>query len=169
MFRNILETKYGLLSLVAGVVILADQVTKAMVMAHLPLYASVEIISGWFSIVHVQNPGGAFGFMAHQSAGMRIFLFVCISTLAIGLIAYFYHQTPRPKYWLRTGLALIFGGAVGNIVDRLRLGRVVDFLDFQVGPHHWPSFNVADSAITVGMVIFLIHLVFNRMPQTMDR
>ena len=168
MLRIILEAKYGLLVMVAGAVILVDQTTKAMVMAHLPLYAPIEIISGWFTIVHVQNPGGAFGFMARQSVGIRVFLFVCISSVAVGLILYFYHKTPRAQGWQRMGLALIFGGAVGNIIDRLRLGRVVDFLDFHVGPHHWPTFNVADSAITVGVAIFMVHLVFNRMPQSMD-
>jgi signal peptidase II len=168
MLRKILGIKYSLLTTVAGVVILADQVTKAMVMTYLPLYKPIDIISGWFAIVHVQNPGGAFGFMAHQSASLRIFLFVFVSLAAIGMILYFYHNTPRVKGWLRMGLALIFGGAVGNIIDRLRFGSVVDFLDFHVGPHHWPTFNVADSAITVGVSIFLIHLVFNRMPQSMD-
>ncbi len=92
-------------------------------------------------------------------------LFVLISSLAGGLIFCFYRNTPQTHPWLATGFALIFGGALGNLIDRVRFGKVVDFLDFYLGSYHWPVFNIADSAITVGVAIFLIHLVLNKLPE----
>jgi signal peptidase II len=83
----------------------------------------------------------------------------------MGLIVYFYRSTPRTYPYLAAALALIFGGAVGNLIDRLRLNEVVDFLDFYIGSVHWPAFNVADSAITVGITIFITHVVLGKMPQ----
>jgi signal peptidase II len=92
-------------------------------------------------------------------------LFGLISSLAVGLIFYFYRNTPKTHPLLATGFALIFGGALGNLIDRVRFGKVVDFLDFYLGSYHWPAFNIADSAITVGVAIFLIHLVFKKLPE----
>jgi signal peptidase II len=83
----------------------------------------------------------------------------------MGLIVYFYHQTPRSHPYLSAALAMIFGGAVGNLIDRLRFGEVVDFLDVHLGAYHWPAFNVADSAITVGIAIFILHVVLGKMPK----
>jgi len=103
--------------------------------------------------------------MAHQSSNVRNLLFLFISFLAICFIFYFYKNTPKTHPWLAAGFALILGGAIGNLIDRLRFGKVVDFLDFYIGSYHWPAFNVADSAITVGVSIFLIHLLFKKMPE----
>jgi signal peptidase II len=89
--------------------------------------------------------------MAAGSQGLRNLLFVGVSIFAMGLIVYFYRAHPKPIPYLASALAMIFGGAVGNLVDRLRFGEVVDFLDVYVGAYHWPAFNVADSAITVGI------------------
>ncbi|MGB5985284.1 MAG: signal peptidase II [Desulfobacterales bacterium] len=159
-------SNYLLLVLVAGAVIIADQWSKALVLAAMPLYHSKEIIPGFFHLTHVQNPGGAFGFMAGQSPWVRKLLFSVVATLAVGLIFYFYRQVPRRFRWLSFGLALILGGAVGNLIDRFRFGQVVDFLDlFIESIGHWPTFNVADSAISVGIAIFLIHLIFRRLPE----
>ena len=150
---------------IAVVVIVLDQVTKAMVLVQMPLYHSVPIIPGFFSLTHVQNPGGAFGFLAGQSAQLRTVVFLAASTMASLLVLYFYITTPPTHRILATGFALIFSGAVGNLIDRVRFGVVVDFLDFYLGRVHWPAFNVADSAITVGMTIFVFHLVFRRLPE----
>jgi signal peptidase II len=159
-------SNYLLLFLVAGAVIVADQWSKAVVLATMPLYHSQAVIPHFFHLTHVQNPGGAFGFMATQSPWLRKLLFSVVATLAVGLIFYFYRQVPRRFRWLSLGLALILGGAVGNLIDRFRFGQVVDFLDvFIEGIGHWPTFNVADSAITVGIGIFLIHLIFGRLPE----
>ena len=103
--------------------------------------------------------------MAQQDASLRIGVFLFASSFAIVLIFLFYRQIPKTHPILSAGLALIFGGAIGNLIDRLRFGKVVDFLDFYVGKMHWPAFNVADSGITVGVAIFLVHLVFRKLPE----
>jgi signal peptidase II len=139
--------------------------TKAMVLSSLTLYASVPVIPGFFSLTHIHNPGGAFGFLAGQSPGLRTAVFLFASSVAVCLILYFYVSTPDSHPFLATGFALIFGGAIGNMVDRFRYGHVVDFLDFYVGHAHWPAFNVADSAVTVGIIIFAYHLLFKKMPK----
>jgi signal peptidase II len=151
--------------LIAGLVVLLDQVSKLLVRAQIPIYHSITVIPGFFNLTHVRNPGGAFGFMAAGSQGFRTLLFVGVSTVAMGLIVYFYHQTPRSHPYLSAALAMIFGGAVGNLIDRLRFGEVVDFLDVHLGAYHWPAFNVADSAITVGIAIFILHVVLGKMPK----
>jgi signal peptidase II len=157
--------KYGRLLLIAGSIIIADQITKAIVLAKLALYQSVAVIPGFFSLTHIHNPGGAFGFLAQQDSAVRIGIFLAASTMAIFFIFLFYRQIPKTHPILAAGLALIFGGAIGNLIDRLRFGKVVDFLDFYIGALHWPAFNVADSAISVGVTIFLAHLVFRKLPE----
>ncbi len=157
-------SKLKLLAGVAGGVLILDQVTKALILKHLPLGGSLPVIPGFFAITHVHNPGGAFGFLAAMSAEVRSLVFVAVSLLAAGLIVYFYWQTPPRQRVLAFGLALVFGGAAGNLVDRIRFGIVVDFLDVYIKDLHWPAFNVADSAITVGVFIFAFYLLFRRNP-----
>ncbi len=159
------HNKYRKLAVVAGLVVIFDQITKAVVQNTLPLYHSISVIPGFFSITHIRNPGGAFGLMASQSSSLRKLLFILLSSLAICLICYFYKNTPKKYSMLATGFSLILGGAVGNLIDRIRFGEVVDFLDFYIGNYHWPAFNVADSAISVGIAIFLFHLLFKKMPE----
>jgi signal peptidase II len=159
------KKKYIKLSLIGGLIVICDQIAKALILKTVPLYQSVAVIPGFFDITHIQNPGGAFGVFADQSPELRKILFLFVSSLAIGLVVYFYNKTPREFPLLGTGFILIFGGAVGNMIDRVRFGKVVDFLDFYIGSWHWPAFNVADSAITVGVVIFMIHIFLNKIPE----
>ena len=159
-----LKHKYRMLAAVSGAVILADQITKVLVEKTLALHQSIEVIPGFFSLTHVLNPGGAFGFLARQSASVRRLIFLGATLGAMGLILYLYRKTPPTYNWLLAGFALIFGGAVGNLIDRIRMGKVVDFLDFYIGTLHWPAFNVADSAVSIGVTIFLFHLIFNKLP-----
>lgn len=156
---------YKKLAGVAGLVVSLDQISKAAIYKTLPLYQSISIIPGFFSITHIRNPGAAFGFMAHHSSSLRSIIFLVVSAVALGLILYFYKNTPKTHPLLATGFALIFGGALGNMIDRIRFGTVVDFLDFYIRDLHWPAFNVADSAISVGVAIFLFHLVFKKLPE----
>lgn len=160
-----LRAKYQKLAGVAGAVVVFDQITKAAILNSLPLYCSIEVIPGLFSLTHIHNPGGAFGLLASQSSSVRNIIFILISSLAAGLIFYFYRNTPGTHPLLATGFALIFGGALGNLIDRVRFGKVVDFLDFYIGNYHWPAFNIADSAISVGVAIFLFHIVFKNLPE----
>jgi signal peptidase II len=159
-------TKYRFLAWISGTVILLDQITKAAVAKWMPVHGSIPVISGFFDITHIYNPGGAFGFLAGQGDNVRKFFFLFVSSLAVLLILYFYHKTPRSHRWLSFGLALILGGAIGNLMDRFRFGKVLDYLDFYIGELHWPAFNLADSAITVGIFILAWHLLFDKMPNT---
>ncbi|MBC2710801.1 MAG: signal peptidase II [Desulfosarcina sp.] len=152
-------------TMIAGIVVVLDQITKLLVLAKMPLFHSIAVIPGFFNLTHIRNPGGAFGFMASGSQEIRNLLFIGVSAIAMGLIVYFYRSTPKTYPYLASALAMIFGGAVGNLIDRLRFGEVVDFLDVYVGTYHWPAFNVADSAITVGITIFIIHVMLGKMPQ----
>jgi signal peptidase II len=160
-----LKNKYIKLIVIAGAVILLDQFTKGLILRYLPFNKNIPVIDGFFNLTHIQNPGGAFGLMANVSPTLRSIIFLFISSLAVGLIFYFYKKTPAQYSWLAAAFALIFGGAIGNLIDRIRFGMVVDFLDFFVGNRHWPAFNIADSAISIGIGIFLFHLVFKKMPE----
>lgn len=135
-----------------------------IILRYVRLFHEISVIEGFFSIVHVRNPGGAFGFMSDYSSEVRSILFLAVSSLASLAIAFFYMKIPVAFSWLSTALLLILGGAIGNLIDRFRFGEVVDFLDFYVGTHHWPAFNVADSSITIGMIILLYHLLLNKIP-----
>lgn len=160
-----LKNKYVYLMLVTAVVVVADQVSKAVILEYLPLYHSRTIIPGLFDITHIQNPGGAFGFLADSGPAVRKLVFFFVTLMALGLVFWFYNNTPPTHRFLATGFAMIFAGALGNLIDRIRFGKVVDFLDVYIGRYHWPAFNVADSAISVGIGIFLLHLVLKKMPE----
>jgi signal peptidase II len=163
--RSLAYAKIIKLLMVSGILIVLDQISKMVILRSMPLYETIPVIPGFFSITHIHNPGGAFGFMAGQGPEVRSLLFLAMSTLAAVVIVFFYLRTPAAYSWLSTALLLIFGGAVGNMIDRFRFGEVVDFLDFYAGGYHWPAFNVADSGITVGMAILVFHLLFDKMPE----
>ncbi|MGB4782089.1 signal peptidase II [Candidatus Methylomirabilis sp.] len=146
---------------VALTVILLDQVSKLLIQATMPLGHSIPIISDLFAIVHVMNPGAAFGLLADQAAWIRGPFFIGISLLAIGFILYYRHRRVDDHPLALLGLSLILGGAVGNLVDRLRIGKVIDFIDVHYYQYHWPAFNVADSAITIGVSLMMLTLILD--------
>jgi len=150
-------------AVVLGVVIV-DQVTKAWIAASLSLHQAVSVIPGFFSIVHVQNPGGAFGWMSGEYSHIKRFFFTAGTLVAAGLLLQLFRRLPREYRLLHFGIALILGGAVGNLIDRIRSGSVLDFLDFYWRDLHWPAFNVADSAVTIGAGILIYYLVFRKIP-----
>ncbi|MCG8618901.1 MAG: signal peptidase II [Desulfobacterales bacterium] len=152
------------LMLVSGGVVLVDQITKFLIIRYIALYDHIVVIDGFFNINHVLNPGGAFGLLANQSLGVRRFVFLFLSSLVALFVVWMYRKVAESHVFLAYGLAAIFGGAVGNLIDRFRFGKVVDFLDFHIGVHHWPAFNVADSAICIGMSILIYHVVLNKLP-----
>ena len=141
--------------LVLLAVIGLDQTTKIWVMQSFHLYESRQIVPGLFDLTYVRNTGVAFSMFAHHDSPWGHYFFVGINCLAVvGLtLAHFRLQNGRSRYAIP--FALIAGGAAGNVVDRLRFGWVIDFLDVYVGTHHWPTFNVADSAICLGVGLFL--------------
>jgi signal peptidase II len=154
--------KYMTFLLIGVAIILIDQVTKGLVTQRFSLHENLEVIPGFFDLTYVRNTGGAFGVLAGEASRLRTGLFLAISFVAIGTIFYLYTRLPPGKPWLDAGLAITFGGALGNLIDRLRFGEVVDFLDFHIGTLHWPAFNVADSAISVGVGIFCFYFVFKK-------
>lgn len=137
----------------AGLVLLLDQLTKAMVTDNLVAYRDVIPLTGFFNLVHVHNTGAAFSLFADQGGWQRAF-FVVLASVAAGVMLYLLRKT-RGQPLFNAALALILGGAVGNLIDRVLYGHVIDFLDFYVGTWHWPAFNVADSAITVGAALLI--------------
>jgi len=159
------KTKYIKFVVITGMVVILDQISKAVILYTMPLYHSIEVIPGFFSLTHIQNAGGAFGLLANQSSDVRYIFFIIVSSLAICLIFLLYKNTPKTHSLLAAGFALILGGAAGNLIDRIRFGKVIDFLDFYIGDLHWPAFNVADSAITIGIAIFIFHILFKKMPE----
>ena len=150
---------------ICAAVVFLDQLTKWLVLAYIPLYTRIMVIPGFANLVHVQNPGGAFGLFSDQDALVRFILFVGVACVAAGLVLYLHWRTPAKHWPLTGGFAFIFGGAAGNLIDRIRHGKVVDFIDLHVGGYHWPAFNIADSAISVGMVIFAYYLIVKKIPE----
>jgi signal peptidase II len=146
-------------------VVALDQASKWMVRSALPLHESVPVIPGLFHLTHITNRGALFGMLHDLADPWRGAIFTAVPVLAAGLILWFQARTPAADRLAQCGLSLVLAGAVGNLVDRLRFGHVTDFLDVFVGRHHWPAFNVADSAICVG-VGFLLLDILRRRPRT---
>lgn len=144
--------------LAAAILLLADQMVKFMVSRCVPLSASIPIIPGLFNLTYILNPGAAFGFLSRWHPSFRNPFFIGISVLAILFVLFYYRRQGRMKPISSLGLGLIAGGALGNLWDRLWRGAVVDFLDFYVGRHHWPAFNLADSGISVGVALLIWQL-----------
>lgn len=140
--------------ILAASVFVVDQAAKFWAERALNLYAPVEI-TGFFNLTLVYNPGAAFSFLS-TAGGWQRWMFSGIALAAITLILFWLSRLPREARLSILSLGLILGGAFGNLVDRLRLGKVVDFLDFHYAGLHWPAFNVADAAITVGAVCLII-------------
>ncbi|WP_147821512.1 signal peptidase II [Salidesulfovibrio onnuriiensis] len=154
--------KYKLAAAWAAAMTILDQVTKLIVAAYLPLNGWERTVPGFFNLVHVRNRGTAWGFLDRNDISWQIPLFIIITVAALGFIGYLLKKTEESDKWMITGLGLIGGGAVGNLIDRVRLGEVIDFLDFYVGVHHWPAFNIADVSLTIGAGAVLISLYLNR-------
>jgi signal peptidase II len=138
---------------IALVVVLLDQASKIM-MSQFLLYGQSEAITSYFNLVMVYNKGAAFSFLSDQPGWQRYF-FTAVSVIASLFILWMLKRNPTQRLFC-LALALILGGAVGNLIDRIAYGHVIDFLDFHVGGWHWPAFNVADSAITVGAILFVL-------------
>ena len=152
-----------LLAVLAAVVIVLDQATKALVRLRLPLHDSVEIVPGLLDFTHVRNTGAAFGFLNAVDIPMKPVLMTAIALAALFAIGLFALRTGTDEPLTRIGLSLVCGGATGNLVDRVTAGYVVDFVDVHwMGWHFW-TFNVADSAITVGACLLILEMaVLNR-------
>lgn len=142
--------------LVSAVVVVIDQITKALTRTYLDLYDSVPVIPNFFHLTYVTNDGMAFGL--NFPGG--IYVFSIISIILTGVIFVYLWKEQYNHFLMRLSLALILAGAIGNLIDRLLFGKVVDFFDFMFGNYHWYIFNVADSSVTIGMTIFLYFSFF---------
>ncbi|HIJ42091.1 MAG TPA: signal peptidase II [Deltaproteobacteria bacterium] len=153
---------YRWLILPALGVVFFDQLTKQIIIKSLNIYETVPVIQGFFDLVHVRNRGMAFGIMNDAKSNSGTWLLLAMSSVAIVLLLVWFFRLKDEGVFFTLSLSLILGGAVGNIIDRLRFGEVVDFLDVYVGAYHWPAFNVADAAITVGTFMIAANLLFAR-------
>jgi signal peptidase II len=154
-----MKRKYWILLIFCIGILVLDQWTKSLVVQKLPLYQRVEVIQGFFDLTHVRNTGGAFGIFGGEKGGLGSILFVVVSLIAIGAIVFLFLRIKENERTLAFSFSLILSGAVGNLIDRLRYGEVVDFLDFYLSSYHWPAFNVADSAICVGIGLMALELL----------
>lgn len=141
---------------IAGLVVFFDQLSKLYIDRRFALYESLEVVENFFHITYVRNKGAAFGLFADSA--YRVPFFICVALLAVIGILWYLAQVEDSQRGQQVGLSLVLGGALGNLVDRIRLGEVIDFLDVHWYRHHWPAFNVADIAICVGVGLLLLGL-----------
>jgi signal peptidase II len=145
--------RWRLLGLVTAVILVLDQATKLYVDARFELYESVPVVPGWFHLTYIRNQGAAFGILSNST--LRVPFFITVAIIALLAILWYLRQLRADQHLAAFALALIFSGALGNLIDRIRLGEVIDFLDVFWNHHHWPAFNVADSAICVGVALLI--------------
>jgi len=158
--KQILKRHHCLMLWPALAIIFLDQISKMVVVHSLRLHESVPVLTGFFNLVHVRNRGMAFGFMNRPDFNFGFYFLMAASLVAIVLLLVWFFRLRDGDKRITLGLSLILGGAVGNLIDRIRLRAVIEFLDFYLGSYHWPAFNVADSAITVGTFLIAISFVF---------
>ena len=149
------DARVRLAAIVAIAVLVADQASKALVESTMLPHQTIDLLP-FFALSYVRNTGAAFGVLAAAPPGVRLPLFFIVTLVAVGALVSFLRRTPPDQSWLVAALGGILGGALGNLVCRVRYGEVIDFLDLHWGALHWPAFNVADSAITVGVAIVLL-------------
>jgi len=152
--------RYLLLALLSGTIVVIDQATKLSIMQAMRLDESIPIIPNLFSLTYIRNPGAAFGLLAGSSNAFRMVFFGVTSLFALALLGTILFRLPEKDWMGQLSVAGILGGAIGNLIDRLQYGEVIDFLDVYVDSYHWPAFNVADSAITIGAVLIIIDVLF---------
>ena len=144
--------------LLAG--LLLDQASKVLVLQLLPLGGQVPLIDGFFNLVHIHNKGAAFGLLSGWSANLARWFFLTTTTMVVAVLGFLWYRLPEDRWPAALAYSLILTGALGNLLDRVRLGEVVDFLDVCWGRYHWPAFNVADSLVCVGAGV-LVWVIFS--------
>jgi signal peptidase II len=158
------QRRFGLMTAIVSAVVVVDQLTKWQVASTMRLHESIPVIPEIFNITYIRNSGAAFGILAGSHPGFRMVFFGLTSVLALVLLGTIYARLSPGDRMGQASVAAVFGGALGNLVDRVRLGEVIDFLDFSIFSYHWPAFNVADSAITLGVGLLIGHFFLQRSP-----
>jgi len=149
--------KYQTVLLVSSLIIGLDQLTKYIVCKLLPLHSRIEVFRDFLNIVHIRNPGIAFGLLKQFGSQFKVLCLILVSAVVLFLLVFLITQIKKEHRLQTFSLSLILGGAIGNLIDRFRLGEVIDFIDVHWRSiYHWPAFNVADSAITVGIIIIVL-------------
>lgn len=152
-----MKSRYTIFSAIALIGIIIDQATKIAIDSSMQLYDSIPVIEHFFHITYVRNKGAAFSFLSNAS--WRLPFFITVSIIAAGVILIAFRKLRDDQRLAHISLAMIFSGAVGNLIDRVRLGEVIDFLDAHWYRYHWPAFNVADSLICVGVFLLAIDML----------
>jgi signal peptidase II len=145
---------------IALLVFIGDQATKAMVVSHIPDHSVIPIIPHFFNLTNVSNTGAAFGMFSDTPSPLKTAVLIIVSAALLTVVLIYAWRSPRLHWEGGVGLALILGGALSNLIDRVRLGRVVDFLDFYFRGYHWYTFNLADSAIVAGAGFLILQVIF---------
>lgn len=148
--------RWLLFTLIAGLGLAADQVSKVYVDTKMALYQSIPVVDGLFSLTYLRNRGAAFSFLADASWRLPFFILVSLTAAVVILVSF--SKMGDDQKLAQVSLAMIFSGAIGNLIDRVRLGEVIDFLDVYWKTHHWPAFNIADSLICIGVALIVIDL-----------
>jgi len=142
--------------------LVCDQVSKSMINHSVPYGSHITVIKGFFNISHVHNRGAVFGVFNQPGNSLVFYVLTIASLAAFAVVVYYFIKVPTSETLLKFSLSLVIAGALGNSLDRLFRGYVIDFLDFHINDLHWPSFNVADSCITIGAVLMVYLLLFRR-------
>ena len=158
-----MKSKYCILLTVATLVLILDQATKLYISRTMELYSSIVVIKDFFSITYICNKGAAFSFLATSPYRLTVLTFV--SLIALAAIIVFFRKLRPDQNFTAFCLSLVFAGALGNLIDRMRLGEVIDFLNVHWYEHYWPTFNVADSAICVGVFLLIIDMLIEEKRQ----
>ena len=158
-----MKLKYLILLIVTAVILAFDQITKVYIDRTMELHTTITVVENFFNITYMRNKGAAFSFLSTFS--YRLPFFILISLVAVAVIVLVFLRLRTDQKFTAVALSLIFAGAVGNLIDRVRLGEVIDFLDAHWYEHHWPAFNVADSAICVGVAFLALDMIFEERRQ----
>lgn len=153
-----MKNKYPWVGSIISIILVLDQLTKYVVEARIRLHEVITVIPGFFNLTHVRNKGAAFGILSDLPDFWRSAFFITVTIVAVAMIAALIRKTHERL--LVSAFSLIAAGAVGNVIDRIRYGEVVDFIQWYVKSYYWPSFNVADSAITAGVALLAIEMLF---------
>jgi len=156
--------RYSVVLGLAALVVAVDQWSKFFIRRTVDLYESIVVVPSFFQITHTRNSGGAFSLFAGADDAVRVPFFLAVSLVAIVALLYFVRSVEPRRWSLLVALGGILGGAVGNLIDRMLSGQVTDFLDVHWHDYHWPVFNVADSCITVGVLVLLAHSFLTKDP-----
>jgi signal peptidase II len=154
--------RYLILALISLSTVALDQISKVQIMQTMRLHESIPVVSEFFSLTYIRNPGAAFGLLASSGQTFRLIFFGLTSVFALGLLGMIFFRLRQDDWIGQLSIAGILGGAIGNLLDRVRFGEVIDFLDFYVNGYHWPAFNVADAAISVGVFFLILHFALEK-------